>query len=125
MSNSSKITIEHFVVAVQSLSCVQLFWDCMDCSLPGSSVHGISQASILEWVAISFSRRSMFPTQGQNPHASAGDGFDPWVRKIDLLEKETATHSSMLAISLGNPMDRGDWQAKSMGSQKNQTQLGD
>ena len=28
----------------------------MDCSLPGSSVHGISQARILEWVAISFSR---------------------------------------------------------------------
>ena len=27
----------------------------MDCSLPGSSVHGILQASILEWVAISFS----------------------------------------------------------------------
>ncbi|KAM7248331.1 hypothetical protein CapIbe_000370, partial [Capra ibex] len=28
----------------------------MDCSLPGSSVHGISQARILEWVAILFSR---------------------------------------------------------------------
>ena len=30
----------------------------MDCSLPGSSVHGISQARILEWVAMSFSRGS-------------------------------------------------------------------
>ena len=30
----------------------------MDCSLPGSSVPGISQARILEWVAISFSRAS-------------------------------------------------------------------
>ena len=29
----------------------------MDCSLPGSSIHGIIQARILEWVAISFSRR--------------------------------------------------------------------
>ena len=28
----------------------------MDCSTPGSSVHGIFQARILEWVAISFSR---------------------------------------------------------------------
>ena len=28
----------------------------MDCSLPGSSVHGNSQARILEWAAISFSR---------------------------------------------------------------------
>ena len=31
--------------------------DSMDSSLPGSSVHGISQARILEWIAISFSRR--------------------------------------------------------------------
>ena len=30
----------------------------MDCSLPGSSVHGIFQARILEWIAISFSRGS-------------------------------------------------------------------
>ena len=29
--------------------------DPMDCSLPGSSVHGIFQARILEWVAIAFS----------------------------------------------------------------------
>ena len=29
--------------------------DPMECSLPGSSVHGILQARILEWVAISFS----------------------------------------------------------------------
>ena len=30
--------------------------DPMDCSLPGSSVHGIFQARILEWAAISFSK---------------------------------------------------------------------
>ena len=30
----------------------------MDCGIPGSSVHGIFQARILEWVVISFSRRS-------------------------------------------------------------------
>ena len=33
----------------------------MDCSLPGSYVHGIFQASVLEWVAISFSRVSSQP----------------------------------------------------------------
>ena len=33
----------------------------MDCSLPGSCIHEISQARILEWVAISFSRRSSQP----------------------------------------------------------------
>ena len=36
----------------------------MDCSLPGSSIHGIFQARILEWVAISFSRRSSRPRDG-------------------------------------------------------------
>ena len=40
--------------------------DSMDCSLPGSSAHGILQARILEWVAIPFSR-GIFPTQGSNP----------------------------------------------------------
>ena len=33
----------------------------MDCSPPGSSVHGISQAGILEWLTISFSRGSSWP----------------------------------------------------------------
>ena len=33
----------------------------IDCSLPGSSVHGIVQARVLEWVAISFSRGSSWP----------------------------------------------------------------
>ena len=40
--------------------------DLMDCSLPGSSVHGILQAKILEWVAIHLSR-GIFLTQGLNP----------------------------------------------------------
>ena len=35
--------------------------DPVDCSLPGSSIHGILQARILEWVAISFSRGSSRP----------------------------------------------------------------
>jgi len=33
----------------------------MDCNLPGFSIHGISQAKIMEWVAISFSRGSFHP----------------------------------------------------------------
>ena len=38
-------------------SCPTLF-DPIDCSLPGSYVHGISQARLLEWVAIYYSRGS-------------------------------------------------------------------
>ena len=41
-------------------SCVTLC-DPVDCSLPGSSVHRILQARILEWVAIAFSRGSSQP----------------------------------------------------------------
>ena len=45
------------LVAQSSLT----FCNRMDCSLPGSSVHGILQARVLEWVAISFSRGSSQP----------------------------------------------------------------
>ena len=41
-------------------------WDSMDCSPPGSSVHGILQARILEWIAMPSSRESFH--QGSNPH---------------------------------------------------------
>ena len=41
------------VLVAQSLTTI---CDPIDCSRPGSSVHGISQARIMEWVAIPFSR---------------------------------------------------------------------
>ena len=42
----------------------------MDCSLPGSSVHGIFQTRVLEWVAISFSRGSARPRDRTRSPAS-------------------------------------------------------
>ena len=39
-------------------SCLTLS-DHMDCSLPGSSIHGIFQARVLEWGAIAFSKRKL------------------------------------------------------------------
>ena len=53
--------------------CVQLC-DPMDCSLPGSSVHGILQARILEWVAISYSRGSS-PLRDPTGISSTAGGF--------------------------------------------------
>ena len=50
-------------VCAHSLSRVRL-WDPMDCSPPGSSVHGIFQSGILEWVAVSSSRGSSWPRIG-------------------------------------------------------------
>ena len=47
-------------------SCVQLFCDPMYCSLPGSSVHGISQVRILDWVAMPSSGDLEESMQGSN-----------------------------------------------------------
>ena len=49
--------------------------DPMDCSLPGSSVHGILQARILEWVAMSFSRDLSDPGIKPRSHALQADSL--------------------------------------------------
>ena len=59
------------------LSHVQLLQP-MDGSLPGSSVHGILQVKILEWVAISFSRGSSRPTNQTQVSCIAGRLFTDW-----------------------------------------------
>ena len=50
----------------------------MDWSLPGSSVHGISQARILEWVAVPFSRRSPQTKDQTWAFCTAGRFFTIW-----------------------------------------------
>ena len=42
--------------------------DPMDCSLPGSSVHGIFQAGVLEWHAIAFSGKALWVRLNVQPH---------------------------------------------------------
>ena len=134
----------------------------MDCSPPGSSVHGILQARILEWVIISFSRRSSqlrnqttslkslvlagvffttsaiwrrrrrHPTPVLLPGKSRGQGSlvgcSPWgcsrTRLSDFtftfhfhaLEKEMATHSSVLAQRIPGTGEPG--RLPSMGSHR-------
>ena len=53
----------------------------MDCNLPGSSIHGIFQAKILEWVAISFSRRSSQPRDWTHISLLVGRHFTIWATK--------------------------------------------
>jgi len=63
LNSNGEIRLKLTVAAVvKLLSRVQLC-DPMDCSLPGSSVHGIFQARILEWVAISFSISSLYHSE--------------------------------------------------------------
>ena len=52
--------------------------DPIDCSPPGSSLHGILQARILEWVAISFSRGSSQPRDRTQVSHIAGRLFNLW-----------------------------------------------
>ena len=59
--------------------------DPVDCSPSGSSVHGILQARILDWIAISFSRGSSQP-RDQNPISRiAGRFFTIRATKEDLI----------------------------------------
>ena len=53
----------------------------MDCSLPGSTIHGIFQARILEWVAISFSRRSSWPRDWTRVSHIVGRRFTIWATR--------------------------------------------
>ena len=55
--------------------------DPMDCSLPSSSIHGILQARILEWVAISFSRGSSRPRDRTQVSHIAGRRFNLWATR--------------------------------------------
>ena len=55
--------------------------DPVDCSLPGSSVHGILQARILEWVAISYSRGSSRPRNRTRVSCIAGRFFTNWAMR--------------------------------------------
>ena len=60
--------------------CLTLF-DPMDCSLPGSSVHGILQERILEWVAMPSSRGSSQPRDGAQVFLIAGRFFIFWTTR--------------------------------------------
>ena len=55
--------------------------DPMDCSSPGSSVHGIFPARILEWVIISFSRASSWPRDQTRVSRTAGRLFTIWATR--------------------------------------------
>ena len=74
----------------------------VDCSLPGSSIHGILQARVLEWVAISFSNEYMLiPFIYQKKANLLGDGITLPVQVlmkhslIQLLTTEVYTQRSL------------------------------
>ena len=58
--------------------------DPMDCSLSGSSVHGIFQARVLEWVATSFSRGSSWPRDQTLVSRIVGGFFTVWATREEI-----------------------------------------
>ena len=53
----------------------------MDCGPPGSSIHGLFQARVLEWVAISFSRAFSWPRDQTQVSRTAGRRFIVWATR--------------------------------------------
>ena len=68
--------IHHFYCCLVTKLCLTLC-DLMDCSLPGSSVHGVSQTRILEWVVIFFSKGSSQPRN--STHTSWISSVGRWI----------------------------------------------
>ena len=89
----------------QPLQSCPTLCDPMDCSPPGSSVHGILQERILEWVTMPFSWGSpqlRVRTRSQVSPALAGEFFTAgatWLTKSEITELE--------------PSDPGDFQCRS------------
>ena len=112
-------------------SCLTLS-DPMDCSLPGSSVYGIFQAIVLEWIAIFFSKGSSRPRDRTQVSrivdrcslvAQTVKNLpamqETWVRSLgweDLLEKAMGTYCSILAWRI--PWTEEPGRLQSMGLQR-------
>ena len=82
----------------------------MDCSPPGSSIHGIFQPRVLEWGAIAFSRKLYTPCQlpeFTQTHVHCGEG----------------SGNPLQYSCLENSMDRGAWWATVHGITKSRTRL--
>ena len=65
------------VCVLVTQSCM-ILWDHVVCRPPGSSVHGIFQERLLDWVAIPFSRGSFLPRDQTQLSCIAGRFFTVW-----------------------------------------------
>ena len=74
----NKTTVKVRLLSRTQLSC-PILCDPMDGSLPGSSVHGIFQARILEWVAIFFSKTTI-------PSSNSASGYTSERNQISTLK---------------------------------------
>ena len=88
----------------------------MDCSLPVSSIHGILQARILEWVAIAFSRGASWPRDRSQVSYTTGGFFTIWATwgvavffNVSNNVYCDTVYNSLNYSCLGNSTERGLW----------------
>ena len=72
--------------------------DSMDCSLSHSSIHGIFQARVLEWVSISFSRGSSWPRDQTQISCIVGRCFTVWATREVRFRKGRGTRGQIVNI---------------------------
>ena len=102
--------------------------DPMDCSLPGSSVHGILQTRILERFAISFSRGSSRPKDRTQVSRIVGRCFIVWATDLGSIHELGGSLGEgngypLQYSGLENSTDGGAWQATVHGVAESQTWL--
>ena len=78
----------------------------MDCSPADFTIHGISQARILEWVAISFSSGSSQPRDRTQVSCIAGRRFNPLSHQGSPREMKESTITTGNSNTLSSDMDR-------------------
>ena len=79
----------------------------MDCSLPGSSVHGIFQVRVLEWVAISFSRGSSWSKDWTRVSSIVDWHFTVWAPR-EVLNVSQHNYKLLLKVHLPIQEDAGE-----------------
>ena len=112
-------------------------WTAAHCSPPGSSVHGIFQARVLEWVVISFSRGSSQPRDWTQVSRTAGRRFTVWATReahnshyyrvnaccLSILYIGEGNGTPLQYSCLENPRDRGACWAAVYGVAQSRTWL--
>ena len=86
----------------------------MDCSLSGSSIHGIFQARVLEWIAISFSRGSSWPRNRTQVSHIADSYLTAWASREAVTSKTKSIlrqESPVFAESPPSISGHPEWQA--------------
>ena len=90
----------YMMMMMLSCSVMSHSWDSMDCSLPSSSVRGILQARILEWVAMPSSKGSFWPRNRTQVSYTVGGFFAICTTREAYTYTHTHTHTHPTSLSI-------------------------